>query len=193
MWLNRVAIDAIHNEQVREHGGLPGLRDENALESALARPKQKWHCHNDADVATLAAAYGVGLAKIHPYRDGNKRIGFLALATFLGLNGYELQATDADVVTEIVALAAGEVSEAQLAEWVRGHSARTTPDLLLHSQRHDLGRREQPTLRADAGHAKRITRAVNDHVAAYHARGGLEIAGAPQAGDVDPIEKLRVA
>ena len=125
VWLNRVAIDAIHNEQVREHGGLPGLRDENALESALARPKQKWHYHNDADVATLAAAYGFGLAKNHPYRDGNKRIGFLALATFLGLNGYELQATDADVVTEIVALAAGEVSEAQLAEWVRGHSART--------------------------------------------------------------------
>lgn len=125
VWLNRVTIDAIHNEQVREHGGLPGLRDENALESALARPKQKWHYDNDADVPALAAAYGFGLARNHPYRDGNKRIGFLALATFLGLNGYELQATDADVVTEIVALAAGEVSEAQLAEWVRTHSART--------------------------------------------------------------------
>jgi death-on-curing protein len=125
VWLNRVAIDAIHNEQVREHGGLPGLRDENALESALARPKQKWHHDNDAGLATLAAAYGFGLAKNHPYRDGNKRIGFLALATFLGLNGYELRATDAAVVTEIVALAAGDVSEAQLAEWVRGHSERT--------------------------------------------------------------------
>jgi death on curing protein len=125
VWLNRVAIDAIHNEQVREHGGLSGLRDENALESALARPKQKWHYDNDADTATLAGAYGFGLAKNRPYRDGNKRIGFLALATFLGLNGYELLATDADVVTEIVALAAGEVSEEQLAEWVRSHSART--------------------------------------------------------------------
>ena len=124
LWLNRVAIDAIHDEQVREHGGLPGLRDENALESALARPRQKWHYDNDADVATLAAASGFSLAKNHPYRDGNKRIGFLALATFLGLNGYQLRATDAEVVTEIVALAAGQVSEAQLAEWVRGHSAR---------------------------------------------------------------------
>ena len=90
----------------------------------MARPRQKWHYDNDADVATLAAAYGFGLAKNHPYRDGNKRIGFLALATFLGLNGYQLRATDAEVVTEIVALAAGQVSEAQLAEWVRGHSAR---------------------------------------------------------------------
>lgn len=122
VWLSRVEVDAIHHEQVREHGGLAGLRDENALESALARPQQKGHYAPDADIATLAAAYGFGLIRGHPYRDGNKRIGFLALATFLGLNGYDLQATDAEVVTVIVALADGRVSEEQLADWVRTHS-----------------------------------------------------------------------
>ena len=119
VWLDRVAVDAIHNEQVREHGGLAGLRDENALESALARPQQKWHYGAAADLAAIAAAYGFGLARNHPYQDGNKRIAFLALATFLGLNGYEFQGTDAEVVTEIVALAAGRVSETQLADWIR--------------------------------------------------------------------------
>jgi death-on-curing protein len=123
-WLSRVAVDAIHTDQIREHGGLPGLRDENALESALARARQKWHYAEEADLATLAAAYGFGLVKNHPYRDGNKRIGFLAIVTFLGINGRELQATDAEVVAEIVALADNRVSEAQLADWIRVHSAK---------------------------------------------------------------------
>jgi death-on-curing protein len=124
-WLGRVAVDAIHHDQIREHGGLPGLRDENALESALARPLQKWHDDDEADPATLAAAYGFGLTKNHPYRDGNKRIGFLALATFLGMNGVELQATDDAVVAEILALADGRVSEVQLATWIRTHTTKT--------------------------------------------------------------------
>jgi len=123
-WLSRVAVDAIHTDQIREHGGLPGLRDENALESALARPRQKWHYADDADLATLAAAYGFGLVKSHAYRDGNKRLGFLAIATFLGINGCELQATDAEVVAEIVTLADGRVSEARLADWIRAHTAK---------------------------------------------------------------------
>ena len=123
-WLSRVAVDAIHTDQIREHGGLPGLRDENVLESALARARQKWHYADNADLATLAAAYGFGLVKNHPYRDGNKRIGFLAIATFLGINGWELQATDAEVVAEIVTLADGRVSEAQFADWIRAHSAK---------------------------------------------------------------------
>jgi death on curing protein len=122
-WLSRLVVDAIHHDQLREHGGLPGVRDENVLESTLARPQQRWHYASDADIATLAAAYGVGLVKNHPYRDGNKRIGFLALATFLGINGYELNATDAEVVTEIMALADGRVSEDELARWIRTHSA----------------------------------------------------------------------
>ena len=122
-WLTRTVVDAIHNDQLREHGGLPGIRDENVLESALARPRQKWH-YLDTDLATLAAAYGFGLVKNHPYRDGNKRIGFLALVTFLGINGQDLRATDAEVVTEIVALADGSVSEDDLAGWIRRHSGR---------------------------------------------------------------------
>lgn len=124
LWLNRIVVDAIHNDQLREHGGLPGVRDENVLESALARPRQKWHYSENTDVATLAAAYGFGLVKNHPYRDGNKRIGFLAMITFLGINGHDLRVTDAEVVTQIVALADGSVSEEDLAAWIRRHSAR---------------------------------------------------------------------
>lgn len=123
-WLSRVVVDAIHNDQLREHGGLPGIRDENVLESALARPQQKWHYAKRTDLATLAAAYGFGLVKNHPYRDGNKRIGFLAIVTFLGINGYDLKATDAEVITEILTLADGRVSEEALADWIRKHSAK---------------------------------------------------------------------
>jgi death on curing protein len=121
-WLSRLVVDAIHTEQIREHGGLSGVRDEAALESALARPRQKWHYAPTVDLALLAAAYGFGLVKNHPYRDGNKRIGFLAIVTFLGVNGHELDATDAEVISEIVALADGRVSEEALAEWIRHHS-----------------------------------------------------------------------
>jgi death-on-curing protein len=124
-WLSRVVVDAIHNDQLREHGGLPGIRDETILESALARPQQKWHYTADADVPLLAAAYAFGLIKNHPYRDGNKRIGFLAMVTFLGLNGCELTATDAEVVTEMLALADGRVTENALVNWIRQHCAKS--------------------------------------------------------------------
>ena len=123
-WLSRVVVDAIHNDQLREHGGLPGIRDENALESALARPRQKWHYAQSAGAPVLAAAYAFGLVRNHPYRDGNKRIGFLAMVTFLGMNGQELTATDAGVVAEILALAGGTVSEDALADWIRRHSSK---------------------------------------------------------------------
>jgi death-on-curing protein len=124
-WLSRVVVDAIHTDQLREHGGLPGIRDETVLESALARPQQKWHYAADTDVPLLAAAYAFGLVKNHPYRDGNKRIGFLAMVTFLGLNGLELTATDADVVTEILALAEGRVTEDALSDWIRQHCTKS--------------------------------------------------------------------
>ena len=123
-WLSRVVVDAIHNDQLREHGGLPGIRDENVLESALARPRQKWHYAETTDAPMLAAAYAYGLVTGHPYRDGNKRIGFLAMVTFLGMNGHEFSATDAEVVAEIVALADGTVSEEALADWVRQHTSK---------------------------------------------------------------------
>ena len=121
LWLSRVVVDAMHNDQLREHGGLPGVRDENVLESALARPQQKWHDAENTAVPTLAAAYGFGLVKNHPYRDGNKRMGFLAMVTFLEVNGHEFDATDAEVVAEMLALADGRVSEAELTDWVRSH------------------------------------------------------------------------
>ncbi|HUR36116.1 MAG TPA: type II toxin-antitoxin system death-on-curing family toxin [Vicinamibacterales bacterium] len=120
-WLSRVVVDAIHADQLREHGGLPGVRDENVLESALARPRHKWAYSPTPDLAVLAAAYGFGLVRNHPYGDGNKRIGFLALATFLGINDCELDTTDEDVVATMLALADGSLTEAGLAGWVRAH------------------------------------------------------------------------
>ena len=124
VWLSRVVVDAMHSDQIREHGGLPGVRDENVLESALARPPQKWHYAGATDLAALGAAYAFGLVRNHPYRDGNGRIGFLAMVTFLGVNGHEFEASDADVVAEILALAEGKVPEDALADWVRKHIAR---------------------------------------------------------------------
>jgi death-on-curing protein len=117
-WLTRVAIDAVHADQIRQHGGLAGTRDENALESALARPRHKW-AYGERDLAVLAAAYAFGLVRDHSYRDGNKRIGFLAMAIFLGLNGHDVSASDAEVVTVIMSLAAGQVSEDELTQTVR--------------------------------------------------------------------------
>jgi death-on-curing protein len=106
------------------HGGMPGLRDENLLESTLARPRQRYAYEPAADLAALAAGYGYGLARNHPYNDGNKRVAFVVVAVFLGLNGYELTARDTDVVTTIVALAAGEIDEEMLADWIRLHIAK---------------------------------------------------------------------
>lgn len=123
-WLSRVVVDAIHNDQLREHGGLRGVRDDNVLESALARPQQKWNYSDRADVAMLAAAYAFGLVQNHPYRDGNKRIGFLTMVTFLGVNGHDFSASEADVVTEILAVADARVSEEALADWIRQHSSK---------------------------------------------------------------------
>lgn len=120
-----MVVDAIHSDQIREHGGLPGVRDEKALESALARPQQKWHYAEPTTLPELAAAYAFGLVRNHPYRDGNKRIGFLAMVTFLGINRYAFEATDADVVTTFIALASGNVSEEQLADWIDKHVRRS--------------------------------------------------------------------
>lgn len=123
LWLSRVVVDAVHNDQLREHGGLPGVRDENLLESALAKPQQKWHYAESTDISIFAAAYAFGLVKNHPYRDGNKRVGFLAMVTFLELNGHEMHASDAEVVATILSLAEGQLSEQALTEWIRQHIA----------------------------------------------------------------------
>jgi death-on-curing protein len=118
--LERLVVDAVHLDQLREHGGLTGIRDENALESALGRAKYRWHYEPRSDLATLAAAYGWGLPTSHPYRDGNKRIAFLAMAVFLELNGFRLEAPQAEVVQVIYALADNRFEEKELAAWLRG-------------------------------------------------------------------------
>ena len=101
------------------HGGLPGLRDENALEAALARARNKWSHGQSRDLAVLGAAYAFGLVVSHPFRDGNKRIAFLTMVVFLGLNGADFDAPEAEVVTMMVAAADRRASEAEFAAWVR--------------------------------------------------------------------------
>ncbi len=119
--MSRLVLDAVHLDQLREHGGLPGVREDSTLEAALARAQQRWHYEPRSDLATLAAACGWGLVTSHPYRDGNKRTAFLAMAIFLGLNGFEIEAAQEEVVTTMFAAAAGQLTETQLAEWVRAH------------------------------------------------------------------------
>ena len=118
-WVPRLVVEAIHLDQVREHGGLLGMRDENALESALARARQRWTYESDSDLPRLAADYAFGIARNHPFRDGNKRVAFVTAVTFLGLNGLDFVAGEQDVVEKTLALAAGELDEEQLAEWIR--------------------------------------------------------------------------
>jgi death-on-curing protein len=120
-WLSRLVVDAVHFDQLREHGGHRGIRDEKALESALARARSRREYARSSDLARLAAAYGIGIVTSHPYRNGNKRIGFLAMVIFLGLNGKRFSAPESDVVTTMVALADRRLSEDQLAEWLRGY------------------------------------------------------------------------
>ncbi|HEX6904653.1 MAG TPA: type II toxin-antitoxin system death-on-curing family toxin [Thermoanaerobaculia bacterium] len=119
VWVERIVVEAVHLDQLREHGGLYGLRDENALESALARARNKWAYDSVQDIATLAAAYGYGLATNHPYQDGNKRISFLITVVFLGLNGWDFEAPEEEVVTVMLAVASNRCSEAELANWIR--------------------------------------------------------------------------
>ena len=118
-WVERLVVEAIHIDLIREHGGRPGLRDEGALEAALARPLQRLAYWPEADLAELAASYGHGLASSHPFVDGNKRIAFVAMAVFAGLNGKAIEAPEGEVVTVMVALASGHLTEAALADWLR--------------------------------------------------------------------------
>ncbi len=113
-------IHAVHDEQLAEHGGAAGVRDANLLESALARPEQLAH-YGSPEAADLAASYGYGISRNHPFIDGNKRTAFVAAELFLALNGFELVATDADCVMMMLVVAAGDVDEATFAQWIRNH------------------------------------------------------------------------
>jgi death-on-curing protein len=111
---------AIHDAQIAEHGGMPGVRDITLLRSALARSQSR-HCYGQADIADLAASYGYGIARNHPFNDGNKRTAFVVTELFLTLNGYRLLAEDIASVLTMLAVASGEVSEDQFADWIRNH------------------------------------------------------------------------
>jgi death on curing protein len=126
LWLKRVWVDAIHFQQLKRFGGLYGVRDEGAVESALARARNRWEYGETRDIVALAAAYGFGLTRSHGYSDGNKRVGFVAMAAFLDLNGWGLEAEEADVVAMMLAIAAGDAREDTLAEWLRD---RVSPSL----------------------------------------------------------------
>lgn len=123
-WVSRLVADAVHADMLLTHGGLPGLRDEDGLESALARPRQRLAYEPSTDLPALAASYGFGISSNHPYNDGNKRVAFVVMAVFLGLNAMEFTAEESEVVTVMVALASGALDEDSLAEWIRSHSAK---------------------------------------------------------------------
>jgi len=119
VWLSRSIVEAVHADQVREHGGQAGLRDAGLLESALARPQHVWAYDADTDLATLAAEYGFGLAKNHAFFDGNKRVAFVATNIFLLLNGFEIEAPEPEVVDMMLRVADGRLTRVRLAAWIR--------------------------------------------------------------------------
>jgi death-on-curing protein len=122
-WIDRHALLLLHAESLAENGGGEGLRDEGLLESALARPENP-DAYGQPDFASLAASYEVGLAKNHPFIDGKKRAAFLAVGLFLYLNGYRLKATQADATLTMLAVASGDIDEAEFAAWIRTHAAK---------------------------------------------------------------------
>ena len=118
-WISQELILAIHEEQLDEHGGLVGVRDPAGLEAALARPVNKTAYDDAIEVYLLAAAYAFGLTKAHAFTDGNKRTAAVAMELFLELNGFELMATEAELVPIHLDLASGELTEAELAKWLK--------------------------------------------------------------------------
>jgi death-on-curing protein len=124
-WLSRQAIEIIHREQLAEHGGLIGLKDENALEAAIARPLHK-NAYGEEDIHLLAAAYLYGFARNHPFSDGNKRTAYLAAFTFLAINGWLIEASQADVIEFVLAVSAGEIDEEGATRFLRDHTVPLT-------------------------------------------------------------------
>jgi death on curing protein len=121
VWLSRQLILAIHDEQLAEHGGALGIRDEGLLESALARPLNRAG-YADPDMAELAALYAIAVARNHPFVDGNKRTAFAALFMFLALNGMEFEPPEVDATITMLRLASGDLSDDEFTAWVRGNT-----------------------------------------------------------------------
>jgi death-on-curing protein len=122
-WVDRLVVEAVHLDLIRAFGGMPGLRDEHALEAALARPRQPLVYAPEAGLLTLAATYAHGLAANHPFVDGNKRSAFLTMAVFLGLNGVDLTATESEALTVMLDLAPGVLDVGPLEGWLRTRTA----------------------------------------------------------------------
>ncbi len=120
VWLRKSVVLAVHEAQLAEHGGGVGVRDIGLLESALARP-ENLAVYGQPDAADLAAAYGYGISRNHPFIDGSKRTGYVACELFLALNGYRLAADDAQCVMTMLAVAAGDIEEVEFAIWLRAH------------------------------------------------------------------------
>lgn len=124
LWLTAKDVEILHRAQLAEHGGLPGVKDENALQSTLARPQQLLHYEPDASIYRLAASLGYGFARNHVFNDGNKRVAFLTMFGLLGINDYRLHVSEEEAVSVMLSLAAGELSEAELAAWLEANSDR---------------------------------------------------------------------
>ena len=121
VWIVRDVVLAVHDEQLSEHGGQSGVRDLGLLESALARPRNQY-AYGETSIARLAASYTFGLSRNHPFLDGNKRTSLVVAELFLALNGLELAVSDAECVTTFLALAAGDLTEEELAGWIGSHA-----------------------------------------------------------------------
>ncbi|MEM1269062.1 MAG: type II toxin-antitoxin system death-on-curing family toxin [Bacteroidota bacterium] len=126
-WLEEPLVRFLHQESIRLFGGLPGIRDAGMLASALNRPRDKWGYGGESDLETLAAAYAFGLAKNHPFLDGNKRTALLSIRAFLFRNGLTFEPGEAETVVMIEGLAGGTVSESELAEWIRASAQPSDP------------------------------------------------------------------
>jgi death on curing protein len=122
VWLSREVMLAVHDEQLAEHGGQFGVRDMGLFDSALVRPQQVV-AYGEPTAAKLAASYGYGIARNHPFLDGNKRTAFVAIELFLVLNGFRLVADDANCVLTMLDVAAGQITEEQFADWIERHLA----------------------------------------------------------------------
>jgi death on curing protein len=120
-WIDKQILVLLHDESLVLHGGASGIRDEGLLDSAMNRAVNL-ALYGEPDFADLAAAYGIALAKNHAFVDGNKRVAFLAVGLFLGINGYKLTATQENATSSVMAVASGEMSEAEFAAWIRANS-----------------------------------------------------------------------
>ena len=118
-WIDPKVLRMLHDESLALHGGSSGVRDEGLFESAMARPQNLLYYNKNADISELATSYCYGLAKNHPFIDGNKRVAFLSIGLFLGINGYCLEVSPVDAIQAILGLASNEISEENFATWIR--------------------------------------------------------------------------